>query len=107
MLLPATRIGTLDAFEPPKGANAAYYNRFAAELSGLQIVGNGRDIRFGYPPIGSWIHGPGDMLWLTSTGFQILQTNRWPRGLSLSDPSVDLVVQRLEALAAAPVKPAA
>jgi hypothetical protein len=108
LFVPAAQIGMLHAFEPPKGANAAYYSRFVAELASLVIVGNGRDIWFGYPRLGrDWMHRPGDMLWLQSTGFSIIDTAAWPGGLNLADHSIDLVVERLERLANAPVKPAA
>jgi hypothetical protein len=102
------RIGALHAFEPPKGANAAYYAKYAKELAGLVIVGNGRDIWFGYPRLGAWIHRPGQMVWLTSTGFQLIDTAAWPGGLSLPDHSIDLVVDRLEKIAAnSGIRPAA
>lgn len=89
------QIGMLHAFEPPKGANAAYYKRFADELTSLVIVGNGRDIWFGYPRLGDWIHRPGDMLWLQPMGLTVIDTANWPGGLSLGDHSVDLVADRL------------
>ncbi|MEX3932583.1 hypothetical protein AB4Y32_12345 [Paraburkholderia phymatum] len=107
LFIPASQIGALHAFEPPKGANAAYYQKFANELAGLVIVGNGRDIWFGYPRLGGWLHRPGGMIWLPSLGFEIIDTSDWAGGMSLNDHSVDLVVERLEKLAAAPLKPAA
>lgn len=106
LFLPITQIGTLHAFEPPKGANAAYYARFATELANLVIVGNGRDIWFGYPRLGDWIHRPGNMIWLRSTGFSVINTAAWLGGLSLGDHSIDLVVSRLEAIAAPQTSPA-
>ncbi|MBU9203147.1 hypothetical protein KTD31_17460 [Burkholderia multivorans] len=99
LFLPAAQIGTLHAFEPPKGANAAYYARFSAELANLIIVGNGRDIWFGYPRLGEWIHRPGSMVWLRTSGFSVIDTTAWPGGLSLADHSIDLVVSRLVAIA--------
>lgn len=107
LFIPAPQIGTLHAFEPPKDANAAYYQKFVNELAGLVIVGNGKDIWFGYPRFGGWTHRPGDMIWLTSLGFEIMDTADWGGGMSLNDHSIDLVVERLEKLAAAPLKPAA
>jgi hypothetical protein len=47
------------------------------------------------------------MIHLSKTGYQVIDTSAWPGGLSLSDHSIDLVVQRLEKLAAAPLQPAA
>jgi hypothetical protein len=105
--IPASQIGTLHAFEPPKGANHAYYAKYQKELAGLVIVGNSADVWFGYPRLGDWLHRSGPMVWLTSTGFQMIDTSAWPGGFNLADHSIDLVVQRLEVLAAAPVKPAA
>jgi hypothetical protein len=105
--LSSERIGALHAFEPPKGANAAYYAKYQKELAGLTICANGRDIWFGYPRLGYWIHRPGKVVWLTSTGFQLIDSSAWLGGLSLADHSIDLVVDRLEKIAAAPLKPAA
>lgn len=101
------QIGSLYAFEPPRGANLAYYAKYQKELADLTIVGNSADIWFGYPRLGGWKHRPGPMIHLNKTGYQIIDTSAWPGGLSLSDHSIDLVVQRLEKLAAAPMKPAA
>jgi hypothetical protein len=105
--VPADQIGSLFAFEPPKGANVAYYQKFVRELAELVIVCNGRDIWMNSPRLGEWIHRPGPMVWLTSTGFQVIDTSKWPGGFNLGDHSIDLVVERLEKLAAAPMKPAA
>lgn len=105
--LPASQIGSLFAFEPPRGANLAYYQKYQKELAGLVIVGNSRDIWVGYPRLGGWIHRPGPMIHLTAAGFEVIDTSKWPGGLSLADHSIDLVVQRIEKLAAAPMKPAA
>lgn len=95
------QIGSLFAFEPPRGANLAYYQKYQNELAGLIVCGNGRDIWFGYPRLGPWIHRPGPMVHLTTTGYEIIDTAKWPGGLSLGDHSIDLVVQRLEKIAAA------
>lgn len=107
LFIPAAQIGKLHAFEPPKGANVAYYQKFVRELAGLVIVGNGRDIWMNYPRLGDWLHRPGPMVWLTSTGFHVIDTSKWPGGFNLADHSIDLVVQRMAKLAAAPIKPAA
>ncbi|WP_109477723.1 hypothetical protein [Paraburkholderia sp. C35] len=96
IFVPRAQIGRLHAFEPPRGANAAYYSLFENELASLEIVGNGRDIWFGYPRMGDWIHRPGQMLWLQSKGYELIDTAAWPGGFSLGDHSIDLVVQRLE-----------
>lgn len=100
LFVPRAQIGKLHAFEPPKGANAAYYGLFNDELASLQIVANGRDIWFGYPRLGDWIHRPGQMLWLQSKGYELIDTTAWPGGFSLGDHSIDLVVQRLEQIVA-------
>lgn len=99
LFIPKAQIGSLYCFEPPKGANAAYYERYADELAGMVTVGNGRDIWFGYPRSGDWMHKPGPMVWLTSTGYNIIDTRDWPGGLNLADHSIDTVVGRLEELA--------
>lgn len=104
LFIPKAQIGTLHCFEPPKGANAAYYARYADELAGMVIVGNGRDIWFGYPRRGDWIHKPGPMVWLTSTGFNIIDTRDWPGGLNLADHSIDTVFGRADAIACSQVQ---
>jgi pimeloyl-ACP methyl ester carboxylesterase len=98
LFLPATQIGALHCFEPPKGANAAYYAKFATELASMVIVGNGRDIWMNYPRLGDWLHRPGPMIWLQSKGYQEIDTAAWPGGFSLGDHSIDLVVERLAAV---------
>lgn len=98
VFVPSAQIGSLFAFEPPRGANLAYYQKYQKELAGLVIVGNGRDCWFGYPRVGGWIHRPGPMVHLTASGYQIIDTANWPGGLSLGDHSIDLVVSRLQAL---------
>lgn len=105
--VPSAQIGELYAFEPPKGANAAYYAKYSKELAGLQIIGNQRDIWVGYPRLGDWLHRPGPMIHLTDAGYEVIDTSKWPGGFSLDDHSIDTVVERLERLAAQPLKPAA
>lgn len=107
LFVPAAQIGSLTSIEPPKGANAAYYTKYAVELANMITIGNGHDIWVGYPRLGDWMHRPGDMLHLNPTGFEIIDTAKWPGGFSLEDHDIDLVVSRLEALAAQPLKPAA
>lgn len=100
LFLPAAQIGALHAFEPPKGANAAYYEKYKSELAGLVIVGNGADCWFGYPRLDDrWIHRPGPMIHLLEQGCQIIDTAAWPGGLDLGDHDIDLVVRRLTAIA--------
>jgi hypothetical protein len=101
------QIGTLYAFEPPKGASLAYYQKYEKELAGLVIVGQGADVWFGYPRLGPWIHRPGPMIWIQETGFSVIDTAAWPGGFDLGDHSIDLEVTRIDALKAAAVKPAA
>lgn len=102
LFLPPEQIGSLHAFEPPKGANAAFYQRYARELAQLVIVGNGQDVWFGYPRLdGRWIHRPGEILHLLEQGFQVINSTAWPGGISYSDHSMDLVVARLRVIAAA------
>ncbi|WP_234775152.1 hypothetical protein [Paraburkholderia tropica] len=103
LFLPAAQIGTLHAFEPPKGANLAYFQKYSAALARLVIVGNGSDVWFGYPRLdGRWIHRPGEMLHLLPAGYRIIDTSAWPGGLDLGDHDMDLVVTRLTAIAATP-----
>ncbi|TDV39506.1 hypothetical protein C7405_101625 [Paraburkholderia caballeronis] len=98
LFVPAAQIGAMHAFEPPKGANLAYYQRYAAELANLVIVGNGADVWFGYPRLDSrWIHRPGPMLHLFDGGSRIIDTAAWPGGLDFGDHDIDLVVGRLTA----------
>jgi hypothetical protein len=102
------QIGGLWAFEPPKSANRAYFARHAAALANMVIVGNGADIWVAYPRLGPWMHRPGPMIHLSATGFSIIDTSKWPGGLSLADHDIDTVVVRLEKIAAnANLRPAA
>jgi len=97
-LLPASQIGSLYAFEPPKGANLAYYQKYQKELAGLVITGQGRDIWMNYPRLGDWIHRPGPMVWIQSIGYKMIDTSAWPGGFSLGDHSIDTLVTRLAAI---------
>ncbi|WP_322105837.1 hypothetical protein [Paraburkholderia sp. J41] len=107
LFLPSEQIGSLHAFEPPKGANGAYYERYAVALSSLVIVGHGKDAWFGYPRLdGRWMHRPGEMLHLLDEGYQVIDTGAWPGGLDLGDHSMDLVVSRLAALVEKPLEAA-
>ena len=100
LFIPAAQIGTLHAFEPPKGANLAFYQKFVRELAGLVTVGQGRDIWFGYPRLGGWLHKPGPMIWLQASGFEIIDTSAWRGGFSFDDHSIDLAVSRILAMIA-------
>lgn len=100
LFLPRERIGRTHCFESPKAANAAFWNRYG--LPDTVSTVNGSDIWFGYPFLGDdVIQRPADHIWLKSTGFQIISPTQWPRGFSPSDHSIDLVVQRIEAISAA------
>lgn len=103
LFIPAAQIGALHAFEPPKAANLAFYKKFAKELSSMVTVGQGRDIWFGYPRFGEWIHRPGEMIWLQDKGFSVIDTSAWPGGFSLDDHSIDLEVNRINEIAASAV----
>ncbi|WP_321865751.1 alpha/beta hydrolase family protein [Paraburkholderia tropica] len=104
LFLPPAQIGALHAFEPPKGANLAYFQKYSAELARLVIVGNGADLWFGYPRLDRrWIHRPGEMLHLLPTGYRIIDTSEWPGGLDYGDHDIDLVVTRLAVISGAPV----
>lgn len=98
LFVPSKQIGTLHAFEPPKGANAKYYKMYEAELAEMVIVGNSSDVWFGYPRLGGWLHRPGPMLWLRDDGYRVIDTKDWPGGFDFSDHSIDLVVDRLARL---------
>ncbi|WP_146758013.1 hypothetical protein [Paraburkholderia unamae] len=106
LFLSAAQVGALHAFEPPKGANLAYYQRSCADLARLVIVANGRDAWFGYPRLDPRrIHRPGEMLHLLEQGYRVFDTAAWPGGLDLDDHSMELVVSPLgvKAVASLPV----
>jgi len=109
LFIPAAQIGGLWSFEAPKFANAKYYATYAAELAGMVCVLNGRDTWAAWPwanPV--WDGRPRqDHVWLKSQGFAMIPASQWPGLGSFADHSIDLVQARVEAIAAASVKPAA
>lgn len=99
LFLPAQQIGAIHAFESPKGANAAYWQRYSKELSAAVHVVNQDDIFYGWPELNSEVcHPPVPAIWLHPTGFDCITPDQWPGGLSLEDHRVDNVGRRLRAL---------
>jgi hypothetical protein len=106
LFLSAAQIGAIHAFESPKGATAAYWSTYAAELAGAVSVCNGRDLWYGWPflsiPV-DYSHPPAELIWLQEEGYKLITPDQWPGGLWHHDHSIDLVVLRLEAIVAAQV----
>lgn len=109
LFLPAAQIGALHSFEAPKFADARYYSTYAAELAGMVCVLNGRDSWCAWPWVDPrWQSRPQqDHVWLKSSGFSMIPASQWPGLGSFADHGIDLVQSRVEAIAAASVKPAA
>jgi hypothetical protein len=109
LFIPAERIGALHSFEAPKFLGADFYATHAAELAEMVCVLNGRDTWAAWPWIDKrWQARPQqDHTWLKSSGFSVIPASQWPGGGSFGDHSMDVVQARCEALAAAPLKPAA
>jgi len=100
VFLPANRIGMLHSFESPKGANAAYWEKYQQELAGMVSIVNGRDLFVSWPFMSyEWTHPQTPMVWLKSIGYQLLMPSMWPGGRLLSDHSMDLVEQRCKLIA--------
>lgn len=110
LFLEAGRIGDLYAFESPKPANLAYWQRFDAELASLVNVVNGRDLWASWPfdvPFLKevWIHQPRNRFWLTGDPgdpLRVIMPDQWPGGRDPADHDIDLVVSRLSTLAGSP-----
>lgn len=100
LFLPDAQIGDIHAFEAPKGGNAAYWDRYAGQLSSAVSTANGADIFYGYPFFMDWCHPPRNLIWLDESGFKVILPDQWPGGMSLDDHSIDLVVARLEKIVA-------
>ena len=98
LFLAPHEIGDLHSFESPKGGNAKLWEKIGPQLSSLVSVVNGRDLFVSFPFLGDWSHPPRDTIWLKSTGFQVIQPNQFPGGRLISDHSIDLVVNRLQAI---------
>lgn len=105
LFLPAAQIGPLHAFESPKGATAAYWTKYAAELAGAVSVVNGHDIFYGYPFLPAppyfteYVHAQTPVIWLQGGGFKTIVPSQWPGGVSESDHSIDLIVPLIRAIA--------
>jgi len=104
--LPREQIGALHGFESPKGANRAFWTRYATELAGMVHVINGRDAFVAWPPVGDWCHPDVNHVWLTQTGFKLIPPQVWPGPLSFADHDIDDVVERLVAIAGESAVPA-
>jgi hypothetical protein len=109
LFLPPAQIGSLHSFEAPKFLGADFYATYAAELAGMVCVLNGRDTWAAWPWIDPrWQARPQqDHIWLTTAGFAVIPASQWPGAGSFADHGMDVVQARCEALAAAPLKPAA
>jgi hypothetical protein len=103
LFLEAGQIGVIHAFESPKGATAAYWSKYAAELGRAVSVCNGRDLWYGWPflpiPV-DYRHAPTPLIWLQDEGYKLITPDQWPGGLWFHDHSIDLIVLRLEAIVA-------
>jgi hypothetical protein len=102
--LPPGRIGALHSFESPKFLSAEFYAAHAAVISRMVCVLNGRDTWAAFP----WIdlrwqaRPPQDHVWLTATGYHMIRPQEWVGAGSFADHSIDLVCERLGAIAAQP-----
>ena len=99
--LPVAQIAAVYAFEAPKGANGAYWAKYADVVSNAVSTVNQNDIWYGWPFLSEYEHPPYPVAWLKPTGYQMIMPNQWPRGLSLPQHDMGMVLQRIEAIAAA------
>lgn len=109
LFVPTGQIGMLHSFEAPKFADEEYYATYETELAGMVCVLNGRDTWAAWPWVNPlWQSRPKqDHVWLKDVGFAVIPSSQWAGAGSFDDHSIDLVQARVEAIAAASVKPAA
>ena len=84
-VMPPSWIGDLIAWEPPKAANARYWQQFGGALARCLTVVHGRDWWAAYPWISTGLehltHPPGPMLWLHDGAWEWVTRDSWPGGL--------------------------
>jgi hypothetical protein len=107
LFLPVEQIGALHSFEAPKFADKQFYATYAAALSGMVCMLNGRDSWAAWPWVDPrWQSRPQqDHVWLKDVGFTIIPASQWPGMGRFADHSIDLVQARCEKIAAQPVAP--
>lgn len=103
--LPASQIGQICAFEAPKGANGAYWTKYADVVSKAVSTVNQNDIWYGWPFLSEYEHPPYPVAWLNSSGYQMIMPNQWPRGFSLRQHNMNLVQTRINAIAESNINP--
>lgn len=102
VFLPPERIGSLHSFESPKGANAAYWNKYQQQLAGMISVVNERDLFVSWPFLSfeGWEHPQMlPVVWLQGSSYSITMPHMWPGGRDVRDHSMDVVEARLKVLA--------
>jgi len=110
LYLAPKRIGRIFGFEGPKFVGADFFQAYAASFANAIFTVQGADAWAAWPWL-DWrwqARPPVDHIWLKDNGsFAIIPASQWPGGLKFGDHDIGLVCQRLEAIAAASVKPAA
>jgi len=100
LFLPAERIGTMRAFEPPKAANATYWTKFAEPCARLTTIVHERDPWAGWPWLDEELtHQPVALLWLHGGGWSWAADWRCGSVFDSADHGPDSVVAALAALA--------
>jgi hypothetical protein len=98
LYLAKDQIGAIHAFESPKGADSRFWVKYADPLKAAVHTVNAADIWYGYPWLSPYSHPDADVIWLKDSGYSIIKPTQWRRGFSLDDHSIDLVVNRLQAI---------
>jgi hypothetical protein len=95
------RIGALHSFESPKFLSAEFYAAHAAVISRMVCMLNGRDTWAAFPWVSeTWqARPPQDHVWLTASGFQMIDPKHWIGAGSFEDHDIYPIVQRLQNLA--------
>jgi hypothetical protein len=109
LFIPTAQIGEMHSFEAPKFCDEEFYQSHAEALSNMICVLNGRDTWAAWPWVDyRWKGRPlQDHLWLKSVGYSLIPAAQWPGLGSFGDHDMGVVQSRMEAIAVAPLKPAA
>lgn len=97
--LPASQIAQIYAFEAPKGCNGAYWAKYASIISKAVSTLNQSDIWYSWPFWSEYEHPPYPVIWLQPTGYKMSMPADLPRGFSMAQHDMDMVLDRIENIA--------
>jgi len=102
LFLPDARIGPMFSFEAPKFCDAAYYETYNNELSGMRCFLNGKDLWASWPwDNPDWNARPlVDHIWLKDDygQYELIPGDKWPGGVDAADHDMSMVAKRVAML---------